>query len=158
MALPLISTHLNCKDWRRFCRKQRLQKCRKVQVIAILARSPKTRIFWKSAKGGPREIFQKSPKKLPSFERPKSTVAEMPLSSNKCALKLQTGEEFGANSGSKSAEMSKVRQFSQSHPKPAFSEKVQKGGAREIFQKSPKKLPSMERPKSTVVQMALSSN
>ena len=23
-----------------------------------------TRIFWKSAKGGPREIFQKSPKKV----------------------------------------------------------------------------------------------
>ena len=27
------------------------------------ARSPETRIFWKSAKGAPMEIFQKSPKK-----------------------------------------------------------------------------------------------
>ena len=32
--------------------------------MAIFARSPKTRIFWKSAKGGPRESFQKSAKKV----------------------------------------------------------------------------------------------
>ena len=56
---PLISMHLKCKDWRRFRRKQRLQKCPNGQVMAIFARSPKTRIFWKSAKGGRREIFQK---------------------------------------------------------------------------------------------------
>ena len=60
---PLISIHLKCKNWKRFRRKQRLQKCPNGQVMAIFARSPKTRIFWKSAKGGPREIFQKSPKK-----------------------------------------------------------------------------------------------
>ena len=42
---PLISMHLKCKDWRRFRRKQRLQKCPNGQVMAILARSPKTRIF-----------------------------------------------------------------------------------------------------------------
>ena len=59
----LIKMHLKCKDWRIFWRKQRLQKCPNGQVMAIIARSPKTRIFWKSAKGGPREIFQKSPKK-----------------------------------------------------------------------------------------------
>ena len=58
---PLISMHLNCKDWRRFSRKQQLQKCPNGQVMAIIARSPKTRIFWKSEKGGPRQIFQKSP-------------------------------------------------------------------------------------------------
>ena len=59
----LIKMHLKCKDWRILWRKQRLQKCPNGQVMAIIARSPKTRIFWKSAKGGPREIFQKSPKK-----------------------------------------------------------------------------------------------
>ena len=53
---------LKCENWRRFRRKQRLQKCPNGQVIAIFARSPKTRLFWKSAKEGPREIFQKSPK------------------------------------------------------------------------------------------------
>ena len=59
----LIKMHLKCKDWRIFWRKQRLQKCPNGQVMAIIASSHKSRIFWKRAKGGPREIFQKSPKK-----------------------------------------------------------------------------------------------
>ena len=42
---PLISMHLICKDWRRFWRKQRLADCPNNHVMAILARSPKTRIF-----------------------------------------------------------------------------------------------------------------
>ena len=79
---PLISMLLKCKDWKRFWRKQRLQKCPNGQVIAIFARSPKTRIFWKIKKGGPTEIFQKSPKNQPSLERPKSTLAQMALSFN----------------------------------------------------------------------------
>ena len=72
---PLISMHLKCKDWRRFWRRQRLQKCPNSKVIAIFARWPKTRIFWKTAKGAPKEIFKKSPKNQPSFERLKSTLA-----------------------------------------------------------------------------------
>ena len=79
---PLNSMRLKCKHWRRFRRKQRLQKCPNGQVIAIFARSPKTLIFGKSAKGGPREIFQKSPKRMPSLKGPKSTVVQMLLSSN----------------------------------------------------------------------------
>ena len=59
----LIKMLLKCKDYRIFWRKQQLQKCPNGQVMAIIARSFKTRIFWKSAKGGAREIFQKSPKK-----------------------------------------------------------------------------------------------
>ena len=43
--------------------RKRLQKFSNGQVKAIFAMTPKTRIFWKSAKGGPREIFQKSTKK-----------------------------------------------------------------------------------------------
>ena len=54
--------------------------------------------------------------------------------------------------------MAKLWQFSQGHPKAPFCEKVQRGAPREIFQKSPKKKPSFERPKSTLAQMALSSN
>ena len=79
---PVISMLLRCKDWKKFRRKQRLQKYRNWQVMAIFARSPKTRIFWKTAKGGPREIFQKSPKKTLSLKKPKSTVAQMALSCN----------------------------------------------------------------------------
>ena len=60
---PPISMHLKCKDWTGFGHKHRLQKYPNGQVITIFARSLKTRIFLKSAKGGPIEIFQKSPKK-----------------------------------------------------------------------------------------------
>ena len=42
---PLISIHLNCQDRKRFWRKQRLQKGPNNEVMAILTRSPKTRIF-----------------------------------------------------------------------------------------------------------------
>ena len=86
---PLISAHLQCKNWRRFRRKQRLQKCPNGQVMAILARSPKSRIFWKSAKGGPREMFQKLPKKKPWLQRANSTLAQMSLSSNLYPLIVQ---------------------------------------------------------------------
>ena len=42
---PLISMQLKCKDWRGFWRKQQLPKFPNGQVMAIFARSPKTRIF-----------------------------------------------------------------------------------------------------------------
>ena len=59
----LIRMHLKCKDWKIFWRKKRLHKGPNGQVKAIFGRPPKTRFFRKSAKGGPREIFQKSRKK-----------------------------------------------------------------------------------------------
>ena len=42
---PLISMHLDRKDWKTFWRKQRLQKFPNGQVMAIFATSPKSRIF-----------------------------------------------------------------------------------------------------------------
>ena len=86
---PLISMHLNSKDWKRFRRKQWLQRCPNGQVMAIFRRSPKTRMFGKKAKGRPRETFKKLPKKYPSLQRAKSTLAKMSLSSNLYPLILQ---------------------------------------------------------------------
>ena len=52
----------------------------------------------------------------------------MALFSNLYALKLQRLEKIlRQTSGSKSARMAKLWQFRQGHPKPAFSEKVQRG-------------------------------
>ena len=79
---PLISILLECKHMKKFWHKEWLQKGPNSQVRAIFARSTKTRIFLKSANGEARETFQKSPKKYPSFERPKSTLAQIALSSN----------------------------------------------------------------------------
>ena len=79
---PLISMQFKWKDWTKFWRKKQLQKFPNGQGMAIFARSPKTRIFWKSLKGGRRDIFQKSPGNKPSFEWPKSPLGQMALSSN----------------------------------------------------------------------------
>ena len=91
---PLITMHLKCKDWKRFWRNKRLQKGLNGQVIGIFPRSPKTCIFSKSAKGKPKEIFQKSPKKQPSLERLNRTLAQMALSSNLYALNVQRLEKI----------------------------------------------------------------
>ena len=69
---PLITMHLNCKDWTRLWRKRRLRKCPNGQVMAILARSHKTRFLWKSAKGGPKETFKNRPKRSPPLKGPKA--------------------------------------------------------------------------------------
>ena len=69
---PLISLQLKCKDWKRFWRKKQLEKCPNSQGMAIFARSPKTRIFWKSAKGGPKEILKYRPKRCPRLKGPKA--------------------------------------------------------------------------------------
>ena len=79
---PLNSMQLKWKEWTRFRRKQRLQKCPNGQVMAIFGRSPKTLIFWNKAKKRPRETFKKSHKKYPSPQRDRSTLAKMSLSSN----------------------------------------------------------------------------
>ena len=65
-----------------------------------------------------------------------------------CTYSAKTGEDFGENSGSKNARMAKLWQFLQGHPKPAFSEKVQKGRPREIFQNRLKSSPRLKGPKA----------
>ena len=160
---PRTSMLLRCKDWETFWFKQRLQKFPNGQVMAILAKSFKTRIFQKKGTGGPRKIFQKSSKKQTSFERPKSTLAQMALSSNQYALKGQRLEKIlGQKSGSKTSRMTKLWQFWQGHPKPAFSEKVQRGYQGKFFKNRPKTSPRLKGPKafwrklhSTLISMHL---
>ena len=53
--------------------------------------------------------------------------------------------------------MAKVWQFLQGHPKPAFSEKVERGDEEKFFE-VPQKQPSLKKAKSTLGEMALSSN
>ena len=69
---PVISMHLKSKDWKRFRRKQRLQKIPNGQVMAIFGRSPKTRIFGTKAKGRPRETLKNRPKSTPRFKWPRA--------------------------------------------------------------------------------------
>ena len=137
--------HLKTTDWKRFRRKQRLQRCPNGQVMAIFGRSPKTRMFGKKAKGRPRETFKKSPKKYPSLQRAKSTLARMSLSCNLYPLILQRLEKiFGAKGGSKSAQMARLWQFLQGHQKPAFSVKVQSGDQGKYFKNLSKSKPRLK--------------
>ena len=49
-----------------------------------------------------------------------------------------TEKDLGAKRGSRSARMANLCQFSQGHPKPVFSEKVQGGDQGKFFEKRPK--------------------
>ena len=63
-------------------------------------------------------------------------------------LRAKTGDDFGATSGFKSARMAKLWQFSQGHPKPAFSEKVQRGDQGKFFKNRPKSSLRLKGPKA----------
>ena len=60
----------------------------------------------------------------------------------------KTGEDFGAQSGSKSARMAKLWQFLQSHPKPAFSFKMQRGDQGKFLKNRPKSSLRFKGPKA----------
>ena len=114
---------------------------------------PKPAFSEKVPKGGPREIFQKSPKKTqPSFKRlPKALWRgdqgkffkwHYPLIS--MHLKCKDWRRFWRKKGSKSTRMTKLWQFSQGHPKPAFSEC--KGGTKGNFSKIAQKVGLVSNP------------
>ena len=106
---PLISMHLKCKDWRRFRRKQRLQKCPNGQVMAILARSPKTRTFLKKCKGGTKTNLSKIAQKVALvWKAQKHSGANNIILYLVCTWSAKTGQDFGAKSGSKSARMAEL--------------------------------------------------
>ena len=79
---PVISIHLKCNDRKRLRRKQQLQKCQDGQVMAIFCKVTQNQHFLKKCKGKTKRNCSNSPKKLPSFERLKSTLAQMALSSH----------------------------------------------------------------------------
>ena len=71
----------------------------------------------------------------------------MVLFSDLYALKLQGLEKIlRQTSGSKSARMAKLWQFRQGHPKPAFSEKVQRGDEEKFFKDRQKNSPHLKGP------------
>ena len=62
-------------------------------------------------------------------------MAQTALSSNQYALNMQRLEKILAQKAApKSARMARLLQFLQGHPKPAFSEKVQRGDQGKFFE------------------------
>ena len=93
---PLISMHFKGKDWRRFWGKKAAPKGPEWPSYGNFCKVTQNPHFLKKCKRGKREIFQKSPKKMPSLKRPKSTLAQMGLSSKQYALKVQRLEKIQA--------------------------------------------------------------
>ena len=136
---PLISMQLKCKDWRRFWRKQRLQKWANGEVMAILERSHKTRIFWKSAKSGPREIFQKSPKSSLRLKRPTALWRKLHYTLISMHLYWKDWKRFWRKRRLQRCPNGQVMAIFARWPKTRIFWKSAKRGSREIFQKSPQK-------------------
>ena len=131
--------HLNCKDWKTLWRKQRLQKCPNGQVTTIFARSPKSRIFWKSAKGGPKEILKYRPKRCPRLKGPKALWRKWHYPLICMHLKCKDCRRFSHKQRLKKGPNSEVMTiFWEGHPKPAFSEKAQRGDQEKFFKNRPK--------------------
>ena len=140
---------LQGKEWRRFWGKKAAPKVPEWPSYGTFSKVPKNTHFLKESKGGPRKIFQKSPKKQPSFERLKSTLAQIKLSSIYNALKVQRLEKILAQKADpKVPDLAKLWQFSQRHPKPAFSEKVQRGDQGKFFKNRQKRGPRLKGPKA----------
>ena len=164
----LISTHLKCKDWKRFWRKKRLrkvsecrsycnfckvkqwvQRCPNGQVMAIFERSSKTRMFGKKAKGRPRETFKKSPKKYPSLQRAKSTLARMSLSCNLYPLIVQRIEKILAEKAApKVLEWPSDGNFGKITQNQHFLKKERRGDQRIFFKHRLKTGPHLKGPEA----------
>ena len=139
---------LRCKDWRRFCCRKRLQKCPNGEVLAIFARSPKTRIFWKSAQGGPREIFQKSPKSSPCFKGPRALWRKWHYPLTNMLLRCKDWRRFSCRKRLQKCPNGEVMAIFARSPKTAFSEKVQRGDQGKFFENRPKSSPRLKGPKA----------
>ena len=115
--------------------------------------------FSKNVQSGNQGKFFKNRQKSSSrFKRPQSTLAQMALSSNLNALKVQRLEKIlGQKSGSKRARMTKLLQFLQGNPKHEFSEKVQRGDQGTFFKNRPKSSRPLKG-SNALAQVPLSSN
>ena len=130
--------HLKCKDWTRFGRKHRMQKCPNGQVITIFARSLKPRIFLTSAKGDQQKFFKNFPKTRPRLKGPKAHLRKWHYPLNSMHLK---GKNWRSKRRLQKFPNDQVMQFWQGHPKPAFSGKVQRGDQGKFLKNRPKRCP-----------------
>ena len=94
------------------------------------------------------KFFKNRPKSKPRLKRRKALLRKWYYPLIIMHLGTRTGEDFGANSGFKSARMAKLWQFSQGHPKPTFSEKVQRGDQGKFFENRPKSSLRLKGPKA----------
>ena len=95
---------------------------------------PKPAFSVKVERGDQAKFFKNRPKSSPRLKGPKAHWRKWHYPLIIMHLRAKTGDDFGANSGSKRARMAKLWQFSRGHSK---------GGAREILQNRPKSKPRL---------------
>ena len=136
---PLIWMLLDSKDWRRIRCKQRLQKCPNGQVMAIFARSPKTRIFCKSAKGDQGKFFKNRQKSSPCLKGPKALWRKLNYTLIKMHFKCKNWKRFRNKQWLQRSPNGQVMAIIPRSPQTRIFCKSAKGGRKKNFQISPKK-------------------
>ena len=129
----LISMHLKCKQKTTFCCKLRLDKCPYRRVMRNLATTPKSTIFWDSAKGGPRENAQKSRPTIGASKTPCRKWHHLLISMH---LKCKHKTTFCGILRLHKCPYSRVMTNLARTPKSAIFSDFAKGGPRENAQKS----------------------
>ena len=95
--------------------------------------------FRKKCKGGTKENFSRIAQKVALASKGRNhSGANGIILLLVCTYSANTRKDFGAKSGSKRARMAKFWQFRQRHPKPSFSEKMQRGDQEKFFKNRPK--------------------
>ena len=109
----------------------------------FLQSHPKPAFSFKMQRGEQGKFLKNRPKSSPRFKGPKAHWCKWyyPLICTRFKCKQW---HFNANSGSKSARMARLWQFSRGHSKPAFSEKVQRGDQGKFFKNRPKRKPRLK--------------
>ena len=116
--------------------------------MAIFARSPQTRIFWKSGKGGQGEIFQKWPQKSPRLKGKKGFWWKWHHPLISMHLKTKDWERFWCKKRLKECPNCQVMAIFAWSPKTRIFWKSLKAGTREIFQNPPEYSPRFKGPKA----------
>ena len=91
----------------------------------------------KVQRGDQRNFFKNRPKRCPRLRGLKALWRKWHYPLISMHLKCKDWKRLCVNSGSKRAQMAKLWQFKQRHPKPAFSEKVHRGTSYITFRKWP---------------------
>ena len=105
--------------------------------------------FLKKCKGGTKGNFSKIAQKVALvWKAQKHSGANNIILYLVCTWSAKTAKDFGAKSGSKSARMAKLWQFSQGHPKAPFCEKVQREDQGKFLKNHPKSGPPFKTPKA----------
>ena len=130
---PLISMHLKTKDCERFWHKKRLKECPNCQVMAIFAWSPKTRIFWKSLKGGQGKFFKNRPKSSLRLKSSKALCRRWNYPQTTMLLRCKDWTRFwGKKAAPKVPERRSYGNFCKVTQNPHFLKKCKRGPNRDF--------------------------